>query len=103
VCLDTAPSQGLEAAEAGLTALIATRATKAAADNLDFIDIRTLHPLVRRNRNGSHRSSTMPDGNRFEAPMKMVSDPLSTRQREPALAGQSPPYPRVRGLSVIMR
>jgi len=43
-------------------------------------------PLVWRNRNGSHESSTVPDENRFEAPMKMVAGPLSTRQREPAVA-----------------
>jgi hypothetical protein len=47
-------------------------------------------------------SSTMPDGNRFEAPANMVSDPLSTRQREPAPAGFSPPDRYVRRLSVTI-
>jgi hypothetical protein len=48
-------------------ALIATIATEAAAANLDFIGITILHSSVLRNRNGSHRSSTMPDGNWFGA------------------------------------
>ena len=57
-------------------ALVATRVTKAVADTVDLIDIRTLHPLIGRTRKGWRRSSTMPDRNGFERSAENMLRPV---------------------------